>query len=169
MSVLATRVGALSGALVMLAGCVAQPLDAPAPDELADLAWLAGTWTCESAPGEVIEECWGSARGGSMLGVGRTLRIDAAGERVVGFEYLRLESRADAVVYVAQPGGRAPGTEFRLVEQVGNAWSFENPAHDFPRRIRYQREGDVRFTATLSGSEGGKPLQLELEYRRTGD
>ena len=114
-------VGALSGALVVLAGCAAKSVDARAPDELADLTWLAGTWTCESAPGESIEESWVHARGGWMLGVGRTLRVDAARERVIGFEYLRLEQRADGVVYVAQPGGRAPGTEFRLVEHVGKA------------------------------------------------
>ena len=166
MRVLTLRSGAC--ALALLASCATQSIDARAEQELAGLAWLAGTWTCESAPGEVVEESWGHARGGWMLGVGRTLRVDDAGERVVGFEYLRIESRADGLVYVAQPGGRSPGTEFRLVERAADAWTFENPAHDFPRVVRYRREGDTCFTATLSGSEGGKPLQLELEYRRTG-
>lgn len=159
-------VAALVAATALLSACATAPEAKGVEEKLAALAWLEGTWTCESASGEVVEECWGSARGGWMLGVARTLRVEAAGERVVAFEYLRIEQRAGELIYVAQPGGRAPGTEFRLVEHVGDAWSFENPAHDFPDRIRYQRRGSASFTATISGSEGGQPLQFALEYRR---
>ena len=35
------------------------------------------------------------------------------GEKAIGFEFLRIEFRADGVFYVAQPGGR-PKTEFKL-------------------------------------------------------
>jgi len=160
------RAWCLAGALAALTACTSVPVERAGANELAALAWLEGTWICDSAPGEVTEESWGHARGGWMLGAGRTLRSDGTGERVVGFEFLRIEQRADGLVYVAQPGGRAPATEFRLVESTRDAWCFENPTHDFPRRIHYQRHGDSAFTASLSGLEGDQPLQFELEFRR---
>jgi len=160
------RAWCLAGALAALTACTSVPVELGGADELAALAWLEGTWTCESAPSEITAESWGHARGGWMLGAGRRLRIDATGERVVGFEFLRIEQRADGLVYVAQPGGRTPATEFRLVESAQDAWCFENATHDFPRRIRYQRHGDSAFTASLSDLEGGQPLQFALAFRR---
>ena len=40
---------------------------------------------------------------------------------------------------------------------------FENPAHDYPTRITYRRDGD-RLVATISGPNGANPMSWR--YRR---
>ncbi len=80
-----------------------------------------------------------------MLAVARTLK----GDRMTGFEFLRIIERDGSLVYIAQPGGRPP-TEFALTRMEGESATFENPAHDFPKMIRYTRLTDGRLEARVS-------------------
>lgn len=93
-----------------------------------------------------------------MLGISQTVRSGRT-----EFEFLRIESVERGVVdYVAQPSGRPP-TRFRLTDNSATHADFANPAHDFPQRIRYAREGDV-LTAEISG---GNPVRrIEFRFRR---
>ena len=58
-------------------------------------------------------------------------------------------------MYIAQPGGRPP-TEFTLTRIDGEQATFENPAHDFPKVIRYAKRPDGVLEATVSGGAGGR-------------
>ena len=122
---------------------------APAIDAL---TWLEGTWISE-ADGTRVEERWTSPAGGAMLSTSRTLR----GGRMVAFEFLRIVARPGAVVYIAQPGGRPP-TEFALTSSGPGLAVFENPAHDFPKRLSYRRTGQT-LAVEVEGDEKGKPLR----------
>lgn len=125
---------------------------------VADLGWMVGRW--ETSGTQITEESWANARGGVMLGFSRTLRGDTLRE----WEFLRLQAGEDGTTtYFAQPGGRAP-TPFRLVRVEGTSATFENPAHDYPQRIRYERTGD-RMTATISTIEGGNPLTFSYRLQ----
>jgi hypothetical protein len=127
---------------------------APAPTRVEDLAWLAGAWRADGT-----EEIWLPPAGGMLIGLGRTIARDGA-----SFEYLRIEpDGSGALVYVAMPGGSAP-TTFRLASRGEREVAFENPAHDFPRRIDYRREGDT-LKVRLEGVEGGRPRTLETTWR----
>ncbi len=114
----------------------------------ADLAFMKGAWE-GGRPGMKFEERWTEEAGGLMLGVARTVK----GEKAIGFEFLRIEFRADGIFYVAQPGGR-PKTEFKLTASDGKSATFENPAHDHPKMIRYTRIEDGSLRAELDGAEG---------------
>jgi hypothetical protein len=126
-------------------------------------SWLAGRW-CLETHGQLIEELWLPSRGGIALGMSRT--VDAA--KTVSFEYLRIEHSAEATHYLAQPQGR-PATAFKLTAS-GPDWArFENPQHDFPRRLEYRREGD-RLHASIAGpGADGKDMTLRFDYARCGD
>jgi hypothetical protein len=127
---------------------------------LADLTWISGDW--QTAPGgrAQIEEHWTLAAGASMMGMGRTV----AGDKTVEFEYLRIEQRADGIYYVAHPKGRCPGTDFKLTRASATEAVFENPQHDFPKRITYRKGADDSLTATIDGGEGSKARTFS--YRR---
>jgi hypothetical protein len=133
---------------------------APQTTTLADLSWLTGDW--QTAPGgrAQIEEHWTRAAGGSMLGMGRTI----AGNKTYEFEYLRIEQRADGIYYVAHPRGQCPGTDFKLTRSSATELVFENPQHDFPKRIIYRKTGDDILAASIDGGEGTKAMSFE--YRR---
>jgi hypothetical protein len=125
---------------------------------IADLGWLSGRWLTET-DGRWTEEAWSAPRAGIMLGFSRSGRGEALGE----WELLRIAPGDDgALAYLAQPGGRPP-VAFRLAAHDAASATFENPAHDFPQRIHYVREGDV-LTATISRLDGSNAISWS--YRR---
>lgn len=67
------------------------------------------------------------------------------------FEFMRIEQAADgAIAFVAQPLGR-PETRFAAREHGPDGVVFENPAHDFPQRVIYRRDGAARIAARIEG------------------
>lgn len=143
------------GAAFALAAAFAQ---AQAPATVADLGWMSGRWQAVNE-GRWTEELWSPARGGVMLGYSRSGREDVLGE----WEFIRIQAGADGVpVYWGSPGGR-PAVGFRLTARDGTSATFDNPAHDFPQRIRYARDGDV-MVATVSAIDGSNAMSWT--YRR---
>ena len=116
---------------------------------LQGMAFLAGHWFGTAGQVE-MEEVWTAPKGGVMLGLHR----DVAPGKPAFFEYLRIEERGEAVVYVASPRG-AGATDFVLVSLDEGEVVFENLDHDFPQRIIYQREGN-RLMARIEGEVDGK-------------
>ena len=124
-----------------------------------DAAWLAGSWRGQH--GEV-EEHWTRASGRTMLGLGRTVVQGGT----MAFEFMRIEERADGLVFVAHPSA-GPGVEFRRTACEPGLLRFENPAHDFPKVVEYRRTGDDTIVANVEGDGGdGDKLGHAIELRR---
>jgi hypothetical protein len=138
-------------------------LPAPAKAAIGDLAWLAGAWVgTRGAEGTIsIEERWSPPLGGAMLAVSRTVSRGKMG----AFEFLRIVERDGGLVYIAQPGG-APPTEFVLTETAGTRAVFENPRHDYPKRIVYELSAEGVLTATIGFTKGGTPRRFAFERER---
>lgn len=130
----------------------------PQNTTIADLAWLAGDWQTTPGGRRQIEEHWMSVAGGTMMGMSRTV----AGEKTVEFEYLRIEQRADGIYYVAHPKARCPATDFKLTKSSATEAIFENPQHDFPKRIIYRKTGADSLTASIDGGEGSKAMTFSF-------
>jgi hypothetical protein len=123
-----------------------------------ELAWLAGTWTSEQR-GVAMEEHWTEPRGGIMLGLHRDL---PPGKKAF-FEFLRIEETPGGLVYHASPRG-APATAFRMIALEKHKVIFENPDHDYPKRILYWLDDEDVLHARI---EGDRPEQAsEWRWRR---
>jgi len=145
-----------TSAWVALGGCAAAE-----PAKVGDLAWISGRWVSDDG-GKWTEENWSSAKGGVLLGNSK----QGSGPKAVEYELLRISPDTKGVVtYWASPGGRMP-TPFALTNSTPNYALFENPAHDYPTRIEYRREGD-KLTATISGPGGANPMSWH--HTRAGD
>ncbi|MEA3387944.1 DUF6265 family protein [Sphingobium sp. CCH11-B1] len=111
--------------------------------------WLTGEWQQQRGD-RWAEEVWTLPRGGVMIGVGRTGR----GESLSGWEVMRIVRAGDGTLafHAAPEGGAA--TIFPAVEQGVRDIIFANPAHDYPQRIRYWREGRLLMaeTSNMDGS-----------------
>lgn len=153
----ATAAGSVSVALYRHAEDI--PMPTPAEATIADLAWLADAWVGSRSSGATIEERWSPPLGGSMLGVSRTVSRG----RLSGFEFLRIVERDGGLVYIAQPGGGA-ATEFVMTERTASRAVFDNPRHDYPKRITYELSDDGTMHATIGFLKGGTPRRFE--YRR---
>ncbi len=128
--------------------------------KVSNLAWMTGHW-CSDNGSEHIEEIWTSASGGMLLGMAKTTK----GDRVVAFEFLRIVTVDSVPSYIAQPGGAA-ATPFRWTAG-GSDWArFENPEHDFPKRIEYRRTGDTLKADTAGPAENGSENVISFRYQR---
>jgi len=131
---------------------------AQAPATLAQLEWLGGTWT-GTEKAMTVEERWTPASGGSMLAVARTMTNGVMGS----FEFLCIVERGGTLVYQAMPGGRSPATDFTLTAITGDSATFENPAHDYPKTIRYAKLPDGSLQTTISGEGGARARSFVLK------
>ena len=140
-------------AFAVVGSLLARTGQAPKPT-LADLAWMAGSWQGVTE-GVEMEEHWTAPKGGSMIGIHR----DVAKGRTMSFEFLRIEMQKEQIVYLSMPGGRSPATPFPLKEISSARVVFENPAHDFPQRIIYWKDGSdlrARIEGTMNGKAGSE-------------
>lgn len=146
-------IAVLLGALSLL-GCGASEVtpSRPESDDLRALSWLAGTWRGDGEGAS--HEAWTVPRGGAMVGFGWSGVGDS-------HETLRIEGGPEGLRYVASPSSQAR-TEFALTSVGADHAVFENPRHDFPKRIEYDRDGD-RLVARISGDPG----QPEVTFRFT--
>ncbi len=131
----------------------------PVKAAIGDLSWLAGAWVGTRSSGSSIEERWSPPLGGAMLAVSRTVNVNG---KMVAFEYLRIVERDAGLVYVAQPGGKSP-TEFVLTEWSPTRAVFDNPRHDYPKRIVYELSAEGGLSATIGFIKGGTPRRFEFK------
>ena len=129
-----------------------------APD-ISTLAWIAGSWSGVDR-GMEMEELWMAPKGNVMLGLHR----DVKAGRTVSFEFLRIEATAEGITYWASPKGK-PATPFKLSEARENYAAFENPEHDFPKRIIYWI-ADGALHAKIEGPMNGKTVSQEWVWKK---
>lgn len=126
------------------------------------VAWLAGCWELRT-PSRVVLEMWMPPTGDLMLGGSRTV---VSGGVTREFEHLRLRARADTLVYTAIPSGQRE-TDFRSTSVTPDAITFENPAHDFPKKIIYRRAGRDSIVARIEGPGPSNTTRgIDFSYRR---
>ena len=147
-----TIIPILAAVVLLCAGVDRQTPATEPTHSISELGWITGDWQTASGGRARIEEHWTRPDGLSMLGMGRTV----AGGKTVEFEYLRIEQRVDAIYYVAHPKARCPGTDFKLTRLSTREAVFENPQHDFPKRVIYRKNSDGSLTASIDGGEGTK-------------
>jgi hypothetical protein len=140
---------------VLLGACAASAPTAPvsangAPD------WMAGYWlSCDG--GRETAENWIGAGAGVLLGA------NLSGG---AYEFLRIaDNGAGGLSYFSMPDGRSPPTAFAMVENTGARAVFENPAHDFPQRIIYERDRNVMI-ARIEGPINGRAESMQWRFAR---
>jgi hypothetical protein len=130
----------------------------PAPT-IKDVAWIAGCWD-STRNGRHVTEQWMGPEGGTMMGVSRT----TAGEKTTEWEFLIIRQGAQGLDYVAKPS-RQPEATFTATRASATEVVFENPAHDFPKRIIYKRDGDA-LTASIEGPMNGQNRRIDFPYKK---
>ncbi len=148
--------------LASLSLTIAASPAAGAGDErpISRFGWLAGCWEMRTETA-TTEEQWMALAGGTMIGMARTV----AGGETAEFEFLRIEQREGRLFYVALPSGQNE-TAFEAIEIADSTVLFENPKHDFPRRIRYRLLPDGSLLARIEGEMGGGLRAVDFPMKR---
>ena len=123
-------------------------------------AWLAGCWELRQGARHGVE-MWMPPEAGLMLGASRTTKDGQVRE----FEQLRLELAGDTLVYTAVPSGQTEAA-FRSVEITETGFTVANPAHDFPQRIGYRRQGTDSLIAWIEGPGKDGVKRIKYPMRR---
>lgn len=139
---------------------------ATVPATIDAVTWMAGTWIAEAAANApagalTTEERWTPPAGGSMQGMARELR----GSALASFEFLCAVERAGSLSYLAMPGARSPATEFVLTAIDPRSATFENPGHDYPKKIKYSLIADDSLQTEVSGAAGSRTTTVTLKRR----
>lgn len=147
--------------MLTLATGTAAANPSPTPKTVASLAFMSGCWHGQQGDAR-LEEHWLSPAGDGLLGVSRVV----AGGRTVFREFMEIRQQPGGeIVMSVQLGlGKAP-VAFTLSELGPEAATFENPAHDFPQRLRYWKEGGL-LRARVDGRQQGTPKAEDFEYTR---
>ncbi len=133
------------GLVTGLASCATAPPTEPEPT--GPFGWLTGCWQNEDGS---IREVWSAPEGSHLFGYSVYLKDGQS----TFFEQIRIDL-FDPPVFNAYPAGQGP-SPFPMVEQSAVSATFLNSEHDYPQRIRYQRDGDA-LNAVISLADGSKP------------
>jgi Domain of unknown function (DUF6265) len=146
------------------------PAPAPAPEEspVYPLAWLAGCWSSNVNKRETREH-WLPLRGNMMLGMSQTV----VQGKTQDYEYLRMEARPDGVYYVVLPSGQN-ATTFKFEgkstvttgDRSDDAFTFTNPALEFPSKIVYRRAHQGWLYVSVEGKVKGNDKEVTYPMRR---
>jgi hypothetical protein len=126
----------------------------------ANLGFMTGCWKFE-AKGRVVEEHWMAPAGGSLMGMSRTVVNGKTSE----YEFVQIRDLPEGLAYIAKPSNQ-PEAKFVAVSHGTNEIVFENPAHDFPQRIRYRLSGNT-LHARIEGAINGQARGVDFVYART--
>ena len=152
--------GSVRHLLCVLLVSVTYPIVASAQDDVDVASWLAGCWVATG--GEVrTDEVWMEPDGGMMVGMSRTVRGGVAR----AYEFLLLHRKDGRLTYSAHPSGQSPA-DFHATEASLEMLRFENPQHDFPQAIEYERTSPDSLTAKVYGEVGSPDPAFVLRYAR---
>ena len=143
-----------------LLSCTPPVYSTQSPTGIDHAGWLSGCW--ERGSGDrTIEEQWMAPRGDAMLGMSRAVREG----RLVGYELVLIREDTTGLVYEAHPSGQ-PAALFPAVLVSDTALIFEDPEHDFPQRIGYDRVSSDSLIGWIEGDRGGELRRIDFPYRR---
>jgi hypothetical protein len=128
--------------------------------DVSALGWMRGCWEMRTPNGMTVEEQWTKPAGGTMLGMGRTMRNG----KTVFTEFMRISEENGRLTYTARIGTKGV-TPFPLLKMSEGEVVFENPQHDFPQRVIYRKQGSGLF-ARVEGMNKGKEQHEDFVYQR---
>lgn len=126
--------------------------------------WLNGNWG-NITPEGVLTENWVRVNDSVMHGESYFV---VGGKDTVFAETVELAETAGKLVYtVTVPGqNNEKPVPFELTSATDNQLVFENPAHDYPNKIVYNKINNDSLTAVISGLQKGKPASEQFAMKR---
>lgn len=118
---------------------------------LASFTWLLGSWHSDSNTTR-ISESWKQISSNTFEGAGNTYSVEKG--RMVSSETLRLLEMSGEVFYIAKVASNELPVAFKLSHCTAKTATFENPQHDFPKKLSYHLTSDNTITVFVSGEDG---------------
>ena len=149
---------AFIGLLLALLSCKNEAVN----QKLNPAQWILGTWELKNEKG-ILTETWVRQNDSTFAGTFYFINV----KDTLHKETIRLEHRADSITYFAKVIGQNndKSIPFKLTTASIDSLIFENPAHDYPQKMVYQKNKTNGIIITLSGQLQGK--QRSEKYKLT--
>lgn len=128
---------------------------------VSDFSWLEGEWVGTSDDLQLFEK-WELHQGRVLKGEGGGYN----GKDTAFCESIKIEQRADALFYVVSVKGSSEVVDFKFTGYKKDSAVFENPQHDFPKRIVYLQLPNNKMYACIDGVNEGKYAKMEFSYQK---
>jgi len=132
--------------------------------QLEKAKWFIGNWenvTKES----VSREIWSQKNDSTLFGESFT----TVEKDTVFYEQMDLVQRNDSLICIISVKGqnKEEPVSFYMTKSTENQIIFENPKHDFPNKIEYNKIGTDSIFAKIYGTENGKEMAIDFPMKRT--
>ncbi len=125
-------------------------------DKLQKMEWLVGNWE-QKLPDGVVSEIWIKENDSTYSGKSYFIKE----KDTVHLERIILTQKNETLLYIPTVSGQnndEPVT-FTMLSDTENTFSFENPTHDYPKKITYKKVSPTSLIATISGTQQEKQSQ----------
>jgi hypothetical protein len=126
--------------------------------------WFLGNW--ENVTEEMtFKEIWKQENDSAFVGESFvTVKKDT-----VFYEKVYLKERNDSLFYIVsvKEQNKEQPVSFYLTTATDNQVVFENPKHDFPNKIAYNKFGNDSILATIYGIKKGKEVSENFPMKKS--
>ena len=148
------KISHLAMMAILLAGCSKKYT-------VKDFEWLEGNWKGQDSS-YCFFETWKMTGENSMTGFGGAYQE----WDTVFRETIKIENIEGSLFYIATvPENNGP-VLFKLTSYENSEALFENPEHDFPRKIIYRKQLNGMLHVTLEGTKDNQKGQEELTFMK---
>ncbi|MEO1524675.1 MAG: DUF6265 family protein [Planctomycetota bacterium] len=134
-----------------LATCPNRALGEDSPS-LDSIRWVLGDWTREKEK-TANREKWKDIGGGVFRGIGSV--VGRENGKVRSQESLLLVEMSGEIFYLAKVKQNPRPIAFKLTDFSNTHAIFENPDHDFPKRLEYRLREPGMMDVKVTGADGG--------------
>ncbi|MBL7885198.1 MAG: hypothetical protein JNJ52_00490 [Flavobacterium sp.] len=132
--------------------------------QLEKAKWFLGNWenvTKES----VSREVWKQQNDSTLIAESFT----TVEKDTVFYEKVNLLERNDSLFYIVsvRNQNKEKPVSFYLTKSTDNQMIFENPKHDFPNKIEYNKVGNDSIFAKIYGTDKGKEVAIDFPMKRS--
>lgn len=135
----------------------------PLYEKLEQASWLLGKWSDMSAHGSSTE-IWKKENDSTYSAESYTI----ADNDTVFYEAVVLEERGNEVHFIAKAldENDDQAISFLMTSNGISPLVFENPGHDFPTMIVYNKVGNDSIFAQISGMDNGKKKTVDFPFKK---
>lgn len=120
-------------------------------NSLNEFHWLLGDWVADNGKSVTIES-WQQVSPHTFEGFGES-NLKSSNKRQ-SVELLRLVEMNNEIFYIAKPQQNKHPVGFKLTQCTNKNAVFENPDHDFPKKLNYRLMTHNQIQVIVSGDKG---------------
>lgn len=132
-------------------------------EKIKSMNWIIGKWNMGN--GDTLStETWEMKNDSVFSSISMDVKN---GKDTLRYEEITIEQKGNEVFYIPVVKGQndGKGVNFKLTSAEGQKLVFENPDHDFPKKITYQLSGDTLY-AEISGPMGRHDVVMKFPMVR---